>query len=306
MSMRDRNSTPQRVLVTGARGKVGAATVAALAGAGHEVIATDLGRPTYDADGSNVRYVQADLTQPGDAFAIVRDVDAVVHAAGIPEPTRNVAHTVFLTNVAATFAVLEAATANRVPRVVNLSSDSVTGMTWAHAPFEGLRCPIDETHPELAHDAYGLSKRVGEMLCEAFVTRTGGSAVSVRPTWVLTADTYASNLRPFFDDPDLTSAVFWSYIDVDDLADLLLACVERPNGGHETVFAAAADNIGGRDLAKEMTRLHPGVPVAPLSRTDASGIDSGKAEALFGWSPRRSWRNYLDDKGNPLAAEATS
>ena len=194
MSTRDRNSTPQRVLVTGARGKVGAATVAALAGAGHEVIATDLGRPTYDADGSNVRYVQADLTQPGDAFAIVRDVDAVVHAAGIPEPTRNVAHTVFLTNVAATFAVLEAATANRVPRVVNLSSDSVTGMTWAHAPFEGLRCPIDETHPELAHDAYGLSKRVGEMLCEAFVTRTGGSAVSVRPTWVLTADTYASNL----------------------------------------------------------------------------------------------------------------
>ena len=74
----------------------------------------------------------------------------------------------------------------------------------------------------------------------------------------------------------------------------------------DTVFAAAADNIGGRDLAKEMTRLHPGVPVAPLSRTDASGIDSGKAEALFGWSPRRSWRNYLDDKGNPLAAEATS
>ncbi len=87
MSTPERIRGRQRVLVTGARGKIGTATVAALAEAGHDVIATDLGRPTYDADGSRTRFIQADLTQPGDAFAVVRDVDAVVHTAGIPEPT---------------------------------------------------------------------------------------------------------------------------------------------------------------------------------------------------------------------------
>jgi nucleoside-diphosphate-sugar epimerase len=40
-----------RILVTGARGKVGAATVAALVDAGHDVSATDLGRPRFEAGG---------------------------------------------------------------------------------------------------------------------------------------------------------------------------------------------------------------------------------------------------------------
>ena len=61
-----------RILVTGARGKVGAATVAALHEAGHEVTATDLHRPLYEAQRGAVPYVQADLTDPGDAFALVR------------------------------------------------------------------------------------------------------------------------------------------------------------------------------------------------------------------------------------------
>ena len=38
-----------RILVTGARGKVGAATVDALLHAGHDVTACDLGRPVFEA-----------------------------------------------------------------------------------------------------------------------------------------------------------------------------------------------------------------------------------------------------------------
>ena len=41
--------SPMRILVTGARGKVGAATVAALLDAGHDVTALDLGAPVYEA-----------------------------------------------------------------------------------------------------------------------------------------------------------------------------------------------------------------------------------------------------------------
>ncbi|GAA2225879.1 NAD(P)-dependent oxidoreductase [Herbiconiux moechotypicola] len=287
--------------MTGARGKVGRAAVSALVAAGHEVTATDIVRPVYDADESNaVRYVQADLTLGADAFSVVRGMEAVVHAAGIPEPTKNTPHTVFLTNVTAAFNVVEAAATSGVRRFVNLSSDSVSGMTWAHRPFTGQFCPIEETHPDLAHDAYGLSKRVSEVLCDGLVGRTDATAVSIRPTWVLTPASYEANLRPFFDDPDLSSAVFWAYVDVDDLADLIVAAVETPTPGHEVVYAAAADNIGGRDLAAEMARLHPSVPVRPLPRTDASGISSAKATALFGWVPRRSWRDHLDETGRAL------
>ncbi|MDX2376570.1 NAD(P)-dependent oxidoreductase [Microbacterium sp. LRZ72] len=294
-------SSPQRVLVTGSRGKVGSHVVGALVEAGFDVRATDIARPVYDAHESNaVPYVQADLTEPGDAYAVVHDVDAVVHTAGIPEPTKNVAHTVFSTNVASTFNVIEAMIASGIPRLINMSSDSVSGMTWAHRPFLARFCPIDESHPDLAHDAYGMSKRVSEILCDGFVARTDASAVSIRPTWVLTPDTYAANLRPFFEDPDLPSAVFWSYIDVRDLADLAVASLTHPTPGHEVVYAAAADNIGGRDLLADVERLHPTVERRPVSRVDASGIDSSKAARLFGWVASRSWRDELGTDGTPL------
>jgi len=118
---------------------------------------------------------------------------------------------------------------------------------------------------------------------------------------VLTGSSYEANLRPFFDNPDLSTAVFWAYIDVDDLAELIVLAIGASTPGHEVVYAAAADNIGGRDLAAAMARLHPGVPLAPLSRVDASGISSAKAERLFGWTARRSWRDHLDDSGRARA-----
>ncbi|HVD48768.1 MAG TPA: NAD(P)-dependent oxidoreductase, partial [Gaiellaceae bacterium] len=100
-----------RVLVTGAKGKVGSAAVFALLAAGHDVRASDLARGVFERTlpGEPGEYVQADLTDAGDAFAIVRGVDAVVHAGAIPDPTKNPPHVVFGNNLMATFNVLEAA-----------------------------------------------------------------------------------------------------------------------------------------------------------------------------------------------------
>ena len=39
-----------------------------------------------------------------------------------------------------------------------------------------------------------------------------------------------------------------------------------------------------------------------MDRVDASGISCAKAKKLIGWEAKRSWRDYLDDDGNPKAA----
>src|ERR687896_1597915 len=111
-----------RVLVTGARGKVGAATVDALHRAGHAVTACDLGPPRYERalEGAPV-YVRADLSDAGDAFAVVRGHDAVIHAAAIPEPAHQPPHRVFGNNLMATFNTLEAAIRTGVRRFVDIS-----------------------------------------------------------------------------------------------------------------------------------------------------------------------------------------
>jgi hypothetical protein len=51
--------------------------------------------------------------------------------------------------------------------------------------------------------------------------------------------------------------------------------------------------------------LHPAqlgrVDVRPHGRTDASGVSSAKATRMLGFRPTRSWRNYIDEDGRPLA-----
>jgi nucleoside-diphosphate-sugar epimerase len=231
-----------RVLVTGARGKVGRATVAALMESGHDVRASDLFPPVFErpAEGEP-HYFQANLTDAGDAFAAVRGAEAVVHTAAIPEPTRNPPHVVFHNNLMATFNALEAAIRFGVPRFVNISSETVPG--------EG---------------------------------------------------NYERNLGPQVRDASVLSPGFWSYIDVYDLADAIVLAVESDLAGHEVFYIASPDNVGGRPFEK-IVREYYGDAVeikTPLPREDASGISIAKAQEMLGYSPRRSWRDYLDEEGH--------
>ncbi|WP_353649322.1 NAD(P)-dependent oxidoreductase [Nakamurella sp. A5-74] len=290
-----------KILVTGAHGKVGRATTQALQAAGHEVIATDLGRPSFDRkpDGAP-DYVQADLTDAGEAYAVVRGMDAVVHAAAIPEPTQNPPHVVFRTNIMATFNVLEAAVRFGVKRFVNISSETVPGFFFPERPFLPEYAPVDEEHPIRPQDPYALTKRFGEELMDAAVQRSDIRAISIRPCWVQTEDNYAQNLGPQVRDASVLSPNLWSYIDALDLADAIVLAAESELPGHEVFYIASPDNVGGRDFAEILHQYYGDkIELRELDRPDSSGITSRKAMRMLGWAPKRSWRDYLDEQGNP-------
>lgn len=132
------------ILVTGARGKVGRAAISALVTAGHDVVGTDLGRPVYELqlDG-DAPYVQADLRDAGDAFAVVRDCQAVVHCAAIPTADKNTPHFVFSNNILSTFNIAEAAVSFGVERLVNISSSAVAGYSTVQRQVLPSYLPID-------------------------------------------------------------------------------------------------------------------------------------------------------------------
>src|SRR3954466_3735656 len=109
-----------RILVTGARGKVGAATVDLLHRAGHEVTASDRIAPVFEATPPWPAYRQADVSQAGESFAVGAAQDAVLHRAPPPAPQHNPAHVVFSNSLMATFNVIEAAVPLGVPRVVHV------------------------------------------------------------------------------------------------------------------------------------------------------------------------------------------
>jgi UDP-glucose 4-epimerase len=290
-----------RVLVTGARGKVGRPTVAALMEAGHEVRATDLLPPVFERpEEDEPDYFQADLTDAGDAFAAVHGAEAVVHAAAIPEPTRNPPHAVFQNNLMATFNVLEAAIRFGVSRFVNISSETVPGFFFPERPFLPDYVPVDEEHPIRPQDPYATAKYLGELLMDAAIRRSDIRCISIRPSWVQHEGNYERNLGPQVRDASVLSPGFWSYIDVYDLADAIVLAVQSDLPGHEVFYIASPDNVGGRPFEK-IVREYYGDAVeikAPLPREDASGISVAKAQEMLGYSPKRSWRDYLDVEGH--------
>ena len=287
-----------RILVTGARGKVGSATVAALADAGHDVSATDMSRPRFEADAGGVPYRQGDLTDAGDAFALVRGHDAVVHTAAIPDPMHNPPHVVFVNNLTATFNVIEAAVRFGVPRVVNLSSETVPGFFFPERPFLPDYVPVDEQHPIRPQDPYATAKHFGEQLMDAATRRSDLTGISIRPSWVQWEGNIEDNLGPWLREP-VASEGFWAYIDVYDLADAIRLAAEATTPAHEVVYIASPDIASHETLATLAERFHGDAApeIRPSAEERPNGISIAKARALIGYDPQRSWRDYLEDDG---------
>lgn len=290
------------VVVTGAHGKVGRATVQALLREGHHVTAVDVTRPVHERRlPGEPDYLQADLTDAGQAFFAVRHAEAVVHAAAIPDPVSNPPQVVFHNNLMGVFNVLEAAIAAGVPRFVNISSETVPGFFFAERPFLPAYAPVDEAHPIAPQDPYALAKHFAEQLMDAAVRRSEIRCISIRPSWVQHEGNYERNLGPVVRDPGELGAGLGSYIDVHDLADAIVLACESELPGHEVFYIASPDNAGGHDFAAMVRAAHgDAIELRELPRPDCSGISCAKAQRLLGWTPKRSWRDYLGADGRRL------
>lgn len=276
-----------RTVVTGAGGRLGQAVVKLLRSQGMDVLAVDRFFPEGVDRG---RHLLADLQDQGQVYGALADADAVIHLAAVPSPGGRPAEEVFRNNTMSQFHVFEAAARLGVRRVVSASSVSAYGFPFQRRPIVPDYLPMDEDHPLLPQDPYGLSKVVGEQIADSYVRRGAGEAVSLRLSRVLREEMMAPLVTQAKEQPKQFVRELWSYIHVRDAARACLAGLTAQIDGHVVVHASAADTLSPTPSEELAQRYLPQVPVREHgggSRWPMITID--RAEKLIGFAPEYSW-----------------
>jgi len=282
-----------RILVTGGSGLVGRHVVAALSGH-HEVTNLDLRPPGKEGTPS----IQADVLNIDEMRRVVRDVDAVVHLAGIPNPLHEPGEKVMRVNVQGTFNVLSAAAENGIGRFVLMSSESTLGFPFSTQRIWPEYVPIDEDHVLRAHDPYGLSKILAEALCARFSMQAGLTTICLRPPWIWVPDPsekefYRNLIREYEQWPKN----LWAYIHVNDVIQAVEAALTASlPSKHETFFICADENWVREKPRNLLQRFYPETKkILTLQEDTGSLISTRKAKQILGFSPRFTWRDLFDD-----------
>ncbi|WP_410766031.1 NAD-dependent epimerase/dehydratase family protein [Haloferax sp. DFSO60] len=286
----------ETVIVTGALGRSGRWITDRLAEE-YDVIAVDLTQPGFEVDArENVDFRAADLTEMGEVADLFADLDpdAVVHWAAIPSPTRHAGSRVFETNVQSTYNVLVAA-ARADARIVWASSESAYGFAFAEETPLPDFLPITEEHPFRPEDPYGTAKVAGEEVSKMVARKYDISTCAIRPSWIQYPGDYPCRNIAESDDLAGGAGNCWSYVDVRDVADLVVAALAHPVTGHEALHAAAADNYLDRPTAEAVEEFFGDLPEQCALDGDKSALSTAKAQALVGWQPSHSWREAADE-----------
>ncbi|MGA8113692.1 MAG: NAD(P)-dependent oxidoreductase [Actinocatenispora sp.] len=276
------------IMVTGAAGKLGSEVVRQLRAAGRAVVAVDR-RAGNGADGVTERSL--DLTDVDAVRDAVRSCDGIIHLAAFPDPFAAEPDVVFGNNTRATFNVLLAATEHGVRTVVTASSVCAFGMPYAPEPFPPEYVPVDEDHPLVPRDWYGLSKQVDERTAEMFSRRTGITVVALRFHWVSTVEEQRARVAALADDPADGARELWGYVDLRDAARACLLGLTVSEPGMHPLVIAAPDSLSETPTRELLAAFQPGVTVAASMDGTAGGWATARARERLGFTARHSWRD---------------
>ncbi len=275
------------IVVTGAAGRLGRRVVQLLVDQGREVRATD----RVPADELPAEFVRCELSDAAGVMDLLRGADAVVHMGAIPGPQRADPRVIFENNVAGDFNVMMAAAELGLRRVV--FSSSAFGMGWAHDgnAFVPLYLPLDEEHPMMPFEPYGLTKQVGEDIGRMIARNSDTTVVSLRFTNVALPEVQAEFPWPAPTPENPLTLVMWAYADARDVAEAHVLALDAQIKEYEAFMLAQPSSRFAEptiDLIKQ--NFGDRVEIRDGLEGTASVISTAKAQRMLGWTPRHDWR----------------
>lgn len=289
----------QTVAVTGGNGKIGRAILEHLGDHGYSTVNVSRGKRREDVSDE---YRTTDLLDAGEVYGSLAasDADAVIHMGTIPAPTSHPGHVTYESNVMTSYHVLEAAAGLELEAACLASSINAMGSVYQEEPMEVDYLPVDEEHPVTPRDPYAVAKHALEVTADGFgrLDKAPSTISTLRYPWVATGDEiteeFAERDRTLSGLEDAyhhtTRDVLFSYLHLEDAADIARRAIEAEYEGHERFWAVAADTTAEVHSERLAEEYYPDAELRrPLEETE-SLIDIGKAREYLGWEPSHTWR----------------
>ena len=281
------------IVVTGAAGRMGRQVLQRLVDEGTEVRGTD----KVSFDDSPAPYIQADLCDPDKAREVVKGADALIHMGAIPGvayssgmPPEISPTDVFENNVQSDFNIMMAASDEKIQRIV--FSSSALAMGWAHDPsaFVPKYLPLDEEHPLMPFETYGLSKQIGENIAGMISRNSSMSVASLRFTNTPFPEVQAEFPWPAPTPENPTTLVMWAFADQRDVVEMHLLALRGVFEGHEP-FLIAHPKTRFQEPTLDLIRQNFGsqVEIRGELQGNASVISTEKAQRMLGFKPLQNW-----------------
>ena len=275
------------IVVTGAAGRLGRRVVQLLVDRGKDVLATD----QVEADDLPTEFVRCDLGNSAAVHDVLKGAEAVIHMGAIPGPSRAEPRAIFENNTPADFNVMMSAAELGLRRVVY--SSSAFGMGWAHDgnAFVPRYLPLDEEHPMMPFEPYGLTKQVGEDIGRMIARNSRTTVVSLRFTNVPLPEVVAEFPWPAPTPEKPLTLVMWAYADARDVAEAQARSVDAEIEEYEA-FMLAQPSSRFAEPTIDIVRNNFGDRVEIREGLDgtASVISTEKVQRMLGWRPRHDWR----------------
>ena len=286
-----------KIGVTGGAGRIGTQLVAKLQGA-HDVVVIDSVEGT-EVEGAEFR--SADITSFEQTVEATRGLDAVVHLAAIPWDLPDDAPKVAEVNILGTHHLLEAAHRNDVQRVVIASSICATGFMFRLSPLIPDYFPVDERHPIVPGNMYGLSKAANELAASMYANRYGMSTFCLRfaPVWFEQMNPFTIWSLAGAYQPEIGRDSIWAYIGAPDVVQAIGLSLETQLSGHRVynVGAATACSLeSSEDLVKRFYPESDAGALRDLTSADphASLWDIRRVVDELGYAPTVAWQQLAE------------
>jgi len=312
---------PRTILVTGGAGYIGAVSANALLAAGHRVIILDdLSAGHADTIPNEASSIVGSYADGDRMQSLLRDarIDTILHLGALSIVSESVAQPerYFKTNLVGSIALLDAAIAVGVKRLIFSSSAAVYGASSSSVLHEEL--PLSPVNP------YGATKAAFEQVLRAYAEAHGLNAIALRyfnvagateqvrerhnPETHLLPRLMSAALagEPFelygsdYTTPDRTA--IRDYVHVGDVATAHLAAIEKLANAEGYGFNAINIGSGAGTSIREAIKA---IEKASGSRIDVQErprragdpprlvADVSKAQGQLGWRPRQSDINRI-------------